>query len=147
MDPYVYPVQRGVSLPKFLTLVLSPEPSGDTAVLSQIVTFITVWFQNLSPNRPNMFFRTILDINESLEIDESNCCRGFCCPVGWRRTLGPGDPGFDASRPKYFVLDMFPRQAPLRRRGFPSSCTPETFSLVCVRIEKLRTTIGRENLI
>jgi leucyl-tRNA synthetase len=24
------------------------------------------------------------------------------------RTLGPGDPGFDASRPKYYVLDMFP---------------------------------------
>jgi leucyl-tRNA synthetase len=24
------------------------------------------------------------------------------------RTLDPGDPGFDASRPKYYVLDMFP---------------------------------------
>ncbi len=24
------------------------------------------------------------------------------------RTPGPGDPGFDASRPKYYVLDMFP---------------------------------------
>uniref|UniRef100_UPI00056DAB75 class I tRNA ligase family protein n=1 Tax=Verrucomicrobium sp. BvORR106 TaxID=1403819 RepID=UPI00056DAB75 len=24
------------------------------------------------------------------------------------RTLGPGDEGFDASKPKYFVLDMFP---------------------------------------
>jgi len=27
---------------------------------------------------------------------------------GTFRTLGPGDPGFDASRPKYYVLDMFP---------------------------------------
>ena len=24
------------------------------------------------------------------------------------RTLGPGDEGFDASKPKYYVLDMFP---------------------------------------
>ncbi len=27
---------------------------------------------------------------------------------GTFRTLGPGDPGFDATRPKYYVLDMFP---------------------------------------
>jgi len=27
---------------------------------------------------------------------------------GTFRTVGPGDPGFDADRPKYYVLDMFP---------------------------------------
>ena len=27
---------------------------------------------------------------------------------GTFRTPGPRDPGFDAARPKYYVLDMFP---------------------------------------
>ncbi|MCU0225908.1 MAG: class I tRNA ligase family protein, partial [Acidobacteria bacterium] len=27
---------------------------------------------------------------------------------GTFRTLAPGDPGFDGTRPKYYVLDMFP---------------------------------------
>jgi leucyl-tRNA synthetase len=27
------------------------------------------------------------------------------------KTLNPGDPGFDASKPKVYILDMFPTNA------------------------------------